>query len=307
MVRAMPERCPKRSTCRNGSAKVRLSELADRQWGVVSQAQVLELGVGRIGILRWQDERRLHRVYPGVYAVGHGSLATEGRLAAALFYAGKRSALSNLTAAWWAGMVKTEPVPVHVSAPGKRRSLPEVQVHCRRRVPRVLHKGLPITPPTQTLLDIANQLEFDDLRRALAEAEYLRLVTVDQVEAALGRGKPGAAALRAALERHRPQLARTRSRLEEAFFLLSEQHFHTQPEFNVWVAGWRVDAVWRAQRVVVELDSRLAHSTARNIENDHRRDLDVRAAGFIVLRYTWRQLIDEPERVVADLRRHGIS
>jgi very-short-patch-repair endonuclease len=307
MVRAMPERCPKRSTCRNGSAKVRLSELADRQWGVVSQAQVLDLGVGRIGILRWQDERRLHRVYPGVYAVGHASLATEGRLAAALFYAGKGSALDNLTAAWWAGMVKAEPSVVHVSAPGKRRSLPEVRVHCRRKIPRVLHKGLPVTPPTQTLLDIANELEFDDLRRALAEAEYQRLVTLDDVEQALGRGRPGAARLRAALERHRPQLAHTRSRLEEVFVQLIEQHLHTHPKFNVWVAGHRVDAVWRDHNIVVELDSRLAHSTTRAIENDHGRDLDLRAAGFTVLRYTWRQVVEEPRRVVADLRRHGIA
>ena len=303
----MPERCPKRSNCRNGSAKVRLSELADRQWGVVSQAQVLELGVGRIGISRWQDERRLHRVYPGVYAVGHCSLATEGRLAAALFYAGIGSALDNLTAAWWAGLVKLEPDMVHVSAPGKRRSLPEVRVHCRRKVPRVLHKGLPLTPPTQTLLDIANELEFDDLRRALAQAEYLRLVTLEEVEKVLGRGKPGATKLRAALECHRPQLAHTRSKLEEKFVLLCERHLLTHPVLNVWIAGHLVDAVWREHKIVVELDSRLAHSTSRAIENDHRRDMDLRAAGFIVLRYTWRQLHDEPQRVVADLRRHGVA
>jgi very-short-patch-repair endonuclease len=231
----------------------------------------------------------------------------EGRLAAALFYAGKGSALSNLTAAWWAGMLKAQPALVHVSAPGKRSSLPSVRVHCRRKVKRVLHKGLPVTPPTQTLLDIAAEVEFEDLRRALAEAEYLRLVTLDDVEQVLGRGRPGAVKLRAALETHRPQLARTRSKLEEKFVLLCERHSLAQPAMNVKVAGRRVDAVWLKQQVVVELDSRLAHSTARAIENDHRRDLDLRAAGFTVLRYTWRQLVDEPERVVADLRRHGIS
>jgi very-short-patch-repair endonuclease len=118
----------------------------------------------------------------------------------------------------------------------------------------------------------------------------------------LGRGRPGSAALRAALECHRPQLARTRSRLEERFLHVCERHSLTQPAVNVWVAGWLVDAVWFEQRVVVELDGRTAHSTPRAIENDHRRDLELRAAGYRILRYTWRQVTETPELVVADLR-----
>ena len=73
-------------------------------------------------------------------------------------------------------------------------------------------RRLPVTPPAQTLLDIAGVVRFMELRRALAEAEYLRLVTLDEVEAVLGRGRPGSAALRLALDCHRPQLASTKSR-----------------------------------------------------------------------------------------------
>ena len=281
--------------------------MAGRQWGVVTHGQLLAHGLGRTGILRWQDEGRLHRVHPGVFAVGHGCLSLQGRLAAAIFYAGPGAALSHVTAGWWWGLLKTEPRRLHVATPGKRRSLRHVRVHCRRTMERAWHNRFPLTPPAQTLLDIAGVVRFTELRRALAEAEYLKLATLDEVEAVLGRGKPGSAALRAALECHRPQLARTRSDMEERFLLLCEIHSLTPPEVNVWVAGHLVDAVWFEPRVVAELDGHAAHGTPTALEKDHQRDLDLRAAGYTVLRYTWRQLTDEPELVIADLRRHGVS
>ena len=250
-----------------------------------------------------KDEGRLHRVHPGVYAVGHDCLAIGGRLAAALFYAGPGAALSHVTAGWWFGVLRSKPTRIHVSASGKRMSLPEVRVHCRRGLNRVWHKRLPVTPPAQTLLDIAAVVRFTELRRALAEAEYLRLVTLEEVDTVLGRGKPGSAALRVALDIHRPQLARTKSVLEEKFLLLCERYFLPLPAVNVNVAGWLVDAVWFDQKVVVELDSHAAHDAPSRLEQDHRRDLDLRAAGYTVLRYTWQQVTETPELVVTDVRR----
>ncbi|HZO60453.1 MAG TPA: DUF559 domain-containing protein, partial [Solirubrobacterales bacterium] len=161
----------------------------------------------------------------------------------------------------------------------------------------------PVTPPARTLLDIAGQVRVPELRRALAEAEFLRLVTLDEVEAVLRRGRPGSAQLRKALASHGPQLARTKSTLEEKFLLLCEKHSLAPPDVNVWVAGWLVDAVWFEQAVIVELDSHLAHGAPARLEQDHQRDLALRAAGYTVLRYTWQQLTQTPERVVADLRR----
>lgn len=303
----MPELCHLASTPWKSDAKVRLVELAERQWGVVTWWQLEEGGVGPSGISRWVDEGRLHRIYPGVYAVGHGCLSIEGKMAAALFYAGPGAALSHVPAAWWWGILKTEPRRLHVWSPVRRRSSKSVRVHCRRTIERVWHKRLPLTPPAQTLLDIASVVRFTELRRALAEAEYLRLVTLDEVEAVLGRGKPGSARLRAALQCHRPELARTKSLLEERFVLLCERYSVTPPAVNVWIGRWQVDAVWFEHKVAVELDSRAAHDLPSRLEEDHQRDLELRAASYTVLRYTWRQLRDEAELVIADLRRHGVS
>ena len=85
---------------------------------------------GRAGF----DERRLHRIYPGVYAVGHPALAIEGKMAAALFYAGPGAALCGVTAGSWLGLIQAEPRRLHVCTPRRRRSLPDVRVHVSRNV-----------------------------------------------------------------------------------------------------------------------------------------------------------------------------
>ena len=300
----MPELTQSSCTPRTQIARVRVADLAARQWGVVTRAQLEESGLEKAGISRWVNERRLHRVYPRVYSVGHASLALEGKLAAALFYAGPGAELFGLTAAYWLGFLATEPEELHIATRRRRRSLPGVHVHGGRKPAGFWHNGLPVTPPAQTLLDIANcdDIGFNQLRKAVSEAEYLNLVTLDELGAVLGRGKSGSARLRAALACHRPQLAKSRSKLESKFILLCERHSLTPPDVNVRIAGHEVDAVWFAHKLVVELDGKIAHGTAARLERDHQRDMDLRAAGYTVLRYTWRQVTQRAEQVAAELR-----
>lgn len=82
---------------------------------------------------------------------------------------------------------------------------------------------------------------------------------------------------------------------------LCEAHDLPIPEFNRWIAGHLVDAVWRAERVVVETDGQDGHSSWAQIRSDRDRDLRLRAAGFIVLRYVWPQLEHQPDAVAADI------
>jgi hypothetical protein len=278
-----------------------VARIAERQFGVLTWEQLLASGLSKSAISRWVSSGRLHRIHPRVYAVGHRALSEMGRLAAALLYAGPGAALSHETGAWWLEISKRRPTQLAVSAPSRRRSLPNIRVHHPRHLERVWHRGLPVTPPGRTLLDFAASAPRADVRRALAEAFYLRLVTVEAVEAVLGRGHPGSAALREALVAHTPELARTRSLLEQRFLELCERYAIPMPEVNVRIEGMRPDAVWRRQRVVVELDSRLAHGQAARVEEDRRRELKLRAAGWQVLRYSWQLITREPQRVAADL------
>ena len=94
----------------------------------------------------------------------------------------------------------------------------------------------------------------------------------------------------------------TRSDLE-SYFLKLCRHKLPPPEVNVKLGEWEVDFLWRSQRLVVEIDSWNYHRGSVAFQDDHARDLDLRAAGFTVLRYTERQLEEEPGRVVADVAR----
>jgi very-short-patch-repair endonuclease len=145
-------------------------------------------------------------------------------------------------------------------------------------------------------------LQFSDLRHALAEAEYHRLVDSRDVADILGRGHPGSAALRRALTRHNPRLARTRSHLERAFLTRCEKAGIPQPDVNIKIEGLTVDAVWRERGLVVELDGEEGHESQHAVARDRRRELILRKAGFRIVRYSYNQVTEEPIAVEADLR-----
>jgi very-short-patch-repair endonuclease len=96
---------------------------------------------------------------------------------------------------------------------------------------------------------------------------------------------------------------RTRSDLESLFLALIERFRLPPPEVNVKLGRWTVDFLWRDRRLVVEIDYWNYHRGSVAFHDDHARDLDLRAAGYAVHRFTDIQLEAEPERVVADVKR----
>jgi predicted transcriptional regulator of viral defense system len=290
------------STPPNQNPTVRVSAVAERQWGVISWRQLRSVGLSKATISNRIARGHLHRVHPGVYAVGHRRLSTEGQLSAALLYAGPGAALSHVTAVWWWGLVDHEPIRTEVSAPGYTRSVSAVLVHHPGRVNWTQHRGLPTTTIAQTLLDFAAKARPDGLRHALAEADYRRLLDRAAVNAILARGHPGSAALRRGLRDYFPELARARRELERRFLMLCRSGRIPLPEVNVKVCGLKVDMLWRRQRLIVELDGGDAHGTPAQIGRDHRRDLRLRTAGYLVLRYIWEQIADQREHVIAEVQ-----
>jgi Protein of unknown function (DUF559) len=172
-----------------------------------------------------------------------------------------------------------------------------------RRLERVLHHRLPVTPVARTLLDFAAHASHNDVRKALAQADFRGLLRLQELESVTGRGLPGSANLRAALETHLPQLAETNGPLEERFLFLCESEGIELPIPNQWVGPYKVDALWPVERVIVELDGKSAHGSDARRLIDHERDMKLRSLGYVVRRYSWHQVLFKPARVSADLKR----
>jgi hypothetical protein len=303
----MPELRQLRHTPRDEVPTVRVAGLAGRQSGVITRPQLQDLGASRTTIVRWVQAGRLHKVYPGVYMVGHRAMTIRARLLAAVLYCEPGAAISHLTAAAWWGLLRDSNQHlsrglIHVTTTNSRARQHGLRLHVSRRVQRVIHRCLPVTPPERTLRDIAPHVPESVLRRALAQADHDRLVTHPRLVQVLGRGRPGSTALRRAIDAHYPELAQTLSVLEERFLALCESAAIPRPQVNVTLHGLMVDSSWPEARVIVELDGHRAHATPTAIERDRRRDLALRRAGYTVLRYTWQQVTSTPDLVIADLK-----
>jgi len=281
----------------------RVAELARRQHGVVSRAQMLELGLGKSAVAEWVAKGRLHRLHRGVYAVGHEHLTRNGRFMAAVLACGEKAALSHFSAAVLWGMLTTEG-RIHVTAPT-----------CRARAGLVVHRaslvgdvgrraGIVVTTPARTLIDLADVAPRRTLERAIDEAEYLRL---DCTGLAPRHGRRGSGTLTSVLAVHAAGSTRTRSELEEIFLALCNRHDLPRPEVNVHVEGYECDFVWREQRLIVETDGAAAHGTRRAQRRDPVRDADLMIAGWRVWRLSYEQLLREPDTVAEQLQGLGIT
>jgi hypothetical protein len=169
--------------------------------------------------------------------------------------------------------------------------------------------GIPLTSVPRTVFDLAAVLSRRQLEKALNEVEVLRLTDRLSIPDLLERHprRRGSALLRELLGEDAAVRGVTRQELEERFAALLAGTDLPAPLRNadVSVAGrfFEVDCLWPSRRLVVELDGRAAHGTARAFERDRERDRLLMADGWRVIRVTWRQLQHDAPSVVADLRK----
>jgi hypothetical protein len=294
-----------------------IGELAGRQHGVVSRAQMRRLDLSDAVIDGEVARRRLHRVFHGVYAYGNPEVGERGRLWAATLACGAGTVVSHRSAATLMGLVDRGPVAIDVIALRARgRKIEGIRLHRVRSLERDevgTFDGIPCTNPARTLVDIAGAVGLRTLRSGFERAAARGMLDLDGIEVVLARGpRRGAGVLRGLIAEWRPagpiaRHDRLKSPLEAKVLPIVLRGGAPVPKANAPVRlasgeTIEVNLLWDAERFVVEVDSRDFHATDAAFERDRWRDRELMRIGYATLRVTHRAADREAAAVAETIR-----
>lgn len=289
-------------------------ELARDQHGVVGRRQLIDAGVSSSRIDYRLRTGRLSTLFRGVYAVGPITDPLQRPMAAALAagddaWVGFRSAVAlwEFGRSAWSAAPQRAPfdsgAPIHILALRDIRSSdPGLRFHRTATLAPddvTVRHGVPVTRPARTILDFATHAPRRDLEYAIGRAHRAGQLQPDDLRHLLVRfpRRRGVRLLRQILdEMSDPPFVR--SEAEHRLFALLRTAGLPLPRLNVRVLGYEVDFYYPDERLVIEVDGRAYHSGDPAFERDHERDNTLTAAGYEVIRLTWRRITREPDAVI---------
>jgi hypothetical protein len=286
--------------------------LAARQHGVLSLAQLIDLGLSDRGVRNAVAAGRLHRVHQGVYAVGRPDLTPKGRWMAAVLACGEGAVLSHASAAALHAIRPTAAARIDVSVPRPSPiTRPGIRVHRHPDLtPGDLTEldGIPVTSLSRTLLGLATFLREPALERACDQAVINGTFDMRAMEDLLkrSRGRRGVRRLRNVLARGDLGENVPASGLEVRYRDLCAQAGLPKPAINRYLLlgdeYHRVDFLWRSQRVVIETDGGRYHATGWQQSRDANRDALLSEHGYRHARVSEETIEHRPSEAVATAR-----
>jgi very-short-patch-repair endonuclease len=273
-----------------------------QQDGVITLAQARTAGL-RKDAVKWRvTTGRWRRFAPGVYFADDRPFTDAARVRATVWSYGQRAVASGLAAAWWHGVVATAPDIVEVTVPrnSNGRTHPRSRVR-RRDLPRadiVEHQRLRVTSLELTVIEAAVRQGGGS---KIMDSALQRHIDLPELQRAhlRNKGRHGAPAARRLLN---AASGGARSEAERLLIQLLRQEHITGWRANYPVSGYLVDVAFPAQRVAVEVDGWAFHSDHGAFQHDRIRQNRIALLGWQVLRFTWRDLTEQPVRVVAQIR-----
>jgi hypothetical protein len=224
---------------------------------------------------------------------------------AATLACGNEAALGHRSAAalWGIGAEKRGVVDISV----RRRcelKRPGLRVRGRpalKATDIVYHDGIPVTCPTQTLVDLATELTPLGVERAINEADKRDLIDPETLRSALDHyaGEPGAPMLRRLLDKRTFRLSD--SDLEILFRPIAAGAGLSPPLTKQMINGFEVDFFFPGLDLVVETDGLRYHRMPSTQARDAQRDRAHTLAGMTPLRFTHYEIKYESPKVEAEL------
>src|SRR4051812_48193401 len=227
--------------------------IARRQHGVVARRQLLAAGISARWIASRLDKGSLIRVY----RVGHAAPSIEADYMAAVLACGDEAVLAGRAAAVLLAVIRRGPAAgPAVICPTKRR-IAGIQTKRMRTMDvkdMTKWKGIPVTTPARTLVDLAAVVSAPELARAVHQAGVLHGTTPEEVEDVLQR-RPRTKGARDLRDVLRGDQGKTLSNLERLFTTLRKNHGLPLPVTNRPAGGRLVACRWPDYTLTVELDS----------------------------------------------------
>ena len=276
------------------------------QHALITWQQLQELGSAGSSIARLVERGFLVRVHQGVYRITGAPITWEQRQLAAVLAAGPDAAASHRASAHLWGAWDGEP-GVEISVPRRQAlTLAGVVVHRTRDAMVVHHRiGIPTTTPMRMLVDLGSVAPASTVEVVLDRAEAGRLVSVAAVEWELARlarpGRRGVRALRQVLDRRALLETPPDGVLEPRFARLCKQAGLPTPVFQHPVGRYQVDFAYPELMIAIEVDGYGSHSSPFAFQSDRHRQNQLVGRGWLVLRFTWADVVKRPERVAQQI------
>jgi hypothetical protein len=287
-----------------------LSEVSLAQHAVFSLDQLEALGLTASAVRNWVAAGRLHRIHHTVYSlVPKELLKREGLYMAAVLACGPGAVLSHRSAAALLELRDWGHTKIEVTVPNRSaRRHHGIKVHRSTTLTDedvTEADNIPCTTIARTLLDLGDVVTQRQLERSFDQAEISERLDLTAINDQLARNptRPGAKAVRHVLETHYIGRTPTWSENEEALLAITRELGIPDPDTNHFIVlddggpPIRVDFVWREDRVIVEADSKKWHSSRQRLEQDRVRDQRLMAAGWKIIRTTWRQMTQRPHEL----------
>ena len=261
-------------------------------------------GLSRSSWYRAIRSGQLEQLHPGVARL-HGTNDTpEQRIAAAVLAVGAPALASHRSAAHLWGIARPTDDPVDIIVAGRRRlpALSNVVIHRPKDLERLTpqrRENITCTNILRTLLDLG-AVDGGAVPDAVGHAIAHHHVTVPTLESVViqhsEHGRAGIVALRNAVDAWAIDGKPTDSLLEAMMQRLVDTHRLPPVEFHPMICGWEVDFRVIGTPVILECDGWTHHGLQRHrFERDRDRDADLIAAGWIIVRFTYRAITARPK------------
>ena len=287
--------------------------LAERQFGVISRPQAIRCGLTSSAIGRRVETGDWERLHQGVYRLGGSLRGIDQGIQAACLAAGRPVLASHTSAAHLLHLPLEDP-EVEVSiAVGRGIALKGVRVHRTRSLPRtdtLVVRGIPTTSVARTLIDLASVLPREKLDDLLDHVLANRLIPIGYLRKrlrALGSGRDGAASLTALLRQRptgrRPRQSDAERELLQALRAADVLLPSTQVPIRLQSGAVAYpDLCYPEQRLIVEVDSYLHHSSLAKWEEDHLRNQSLVALRWRILPVTASEIRRNPAATAEKVR-----